>query len=174
MSQKKRPPDSPNLYKGEITMAAENVKKILEALQSDPRAQELIKAVERPEDIDGELRIYAEVASELGYDITSEELKDYMEKAAALTTQKTETAASQIEELPDEVLDKVAGGKKDHDTCKDTYKDKENCWVNDGCDNIFNKYDDYVCHIINWDDPCHSTAKPCKNDQYCNYGPNYL
>ncbi len=32
-----------------------------------------------------------------------------------------------------------------YEECLDTFKNKENCWYNDGCDHIFNAYDDYIC-----------------------------
>ena len=29
--------------------------------------------------------------------------------------------------------------------CLYSFKNKENCWFNDGCDQIFVAYDDYIC-----------------------------
>lgn len=50
-----------------------------------------------------------------------------------------------IQALDLDDLEAVAGGKSDHEECLDTFKNKENCWYNDGCDHIFNAYDDYIC-----------------------------
>ena len=41
--------------------------------------------------------------------------------------------------------DSVAGGVVMPHDCKDTFKDEENCWFNDGCDKTINKYPDYRC-----------------------------
>ena len=145
-------------------MKDEKVKKFLETMKSDPKAGELLKGYEAPADQAGEIRIYAGIASKLGYEITESDLETYLNNTADIMQKKTEEAAADILELPDDVLDRVAGGNKEHKSCQDTY---ENCWVNDGCDNIYHVYKDYVCHGANWKDPCHETAKPCDNDAYC-------
>ena len=50
------------------------------------------------------------------------------------------------DELPEELLEKVAGGVViPEEKCKDTFKDKENCWFNDGCDYTINSYNTYKC-----------------------------
>jgi len=148
-------------------MSNEIIKQFLETMNSDPKAGELLKGYEAPADQAGEYRIYAEIASKLGYDITEEDLKTYLAKTAELMAGRTEESAAGIKELPDEVLDQVAGGKKDHDSCKDTYQDRENCWINDGCDSINNMYSDYICHIYYWNKACHEPSEPCDKDAYC-------
>ena len=155
-------------------MSEENIKKLLEAMQNDSNALELLKGFDAPQDQDGEIKAYAEVAQKLGYDISEADLKTYLDRAENRMQQKTEEASSIIQELPDEALERVAGGKKDHSECKDTYRDYENCWVNDGCDVVYHHYKNYVCHKNDWDDPCHATAKPCDKDAYCFYNPNYI
>ena len=154
-------------------MSSEKIQDMIKALSADPKAQELLANAVQPEDQEGEISVYADVARQLGYDITEADLKDYIEKTADLVAERTKEAEAGIQELSDEVLEKVAGGK-DHNSCKDTYKDRENCWVNDGCDNVYNMYSDYVCHIISYSDPCHATAKPCSNDAYCLRHPYYI
>jgi len=137
-------------------MATDKIMEILVAIAADPKAQELLESTPKPEDQEAEIRVYADIAAKLGYDITEEELKAYLEKAAGLMAGRTEESAAAIKELPDDVLDKVAGGKKDNDKCKDTYRDYENCWVNDGCDNVYHDYPHYLCHLAFWDNPCHA------------------
>ena len=154
-------------------MGSEKVKQFLETLKNDPEAAKLLKGYETSADQAGEFRIYAEIASQLDYDITEEELKAYMEEAAAFTAEKTEEAAAQIEELSDDVLDGVAGGKE-HKNCKDTYRNYENCWITDGCDQIYVMYDDYLCHKHSFDNPCHETAEPCDEGRYCYSTPIFV
>ena len=152
-------------------MSLEKIPDIMKALSADPKAQELLANAPQPDDQDGEIRVYAEIARQLGYDITEAELKAFMEKTAASVAARTEEAAADIQELPDEVLDQVAGGgDARHLNCKYSFEDKENCWFKDGCDNVFQLYDDYVCKNLYFDDPCHSTAKPCEHDESCIYG----
>ena len=152
-------------------MAAEKMKEIIQAITTDPKAQELLNSVAQPEDIDSEVCVYADIAKQLGYDITEEDLKVYLERLADSLIVRTEEAAAGIQELPNETLEQVAGGKKEHDDCKDTYRDYENCWLNDGCDLVYNDYNNYVCHNVSWVDPCHEKARPCSGDAYCSvYG----
>ena len=123
----------------------EKVKAFLEHLRSNPEFEAHLKGREKCRTLDEEAKVYAEVASALGFDLTEQDFKSYAGKAAESRRQKTEAAAEKIRELPEEALDMVAGGK-DHAECKDTYKDRENCWSNDGCDNIVYWYNDYICH----------------------------
>ena len=119
---------------------------MLKALSAEPKAQELLAKVERPDDQDGEICVYADIARQLGYDITEADLKDYIAKKEDLVAARTKEAEAEIKELPDEVLEQVAGGKKEHDECKDTYRDYENCWAKDGCDFALIWYGDYHCY----------------------------
>ena len=61
----------------------------------------------------------------------------------------TEANVAKLEKLPDGELTQIAGGKGDPD-CKDTYKNRENCWSNDGCDVVYHDYDNYICKNITW------------------------
>ena len=78
-----------------------------------------------------------------------------------------------IRELPDEALDEVAGGK-DNPACKSTYQDYENCWYDDGCDNIFQIYDEYICHRGFFTDHCHETAGMAEDIRRMPMGMNTL
>ena len=129
-------------------MSADIIKKTIEAMAADPKVQELLEGTPKPEDQEGEIRVYADIAAQLGYDITEEDMKTYLEKASELIAGRTDEASNGIIELPDEFLDKVAGGGKDYPTCLDTYKTRENCWHNDGCDWIYHHYVDYLCHLV--------------------------
>lgn len=114
------------------------IAEIIEKMRKDPKVVELLKECEEQKD---EFAAYAEIADKLGYDVTAEDLKSFLEETSRRIAGKTDDVITQ---LPDEELKVVAGGK-DHNECKDTYMDKENCWYNDGCDVIYHMYNDYIC-----------------------------
>ena len=126
-------------------MAIEKVKEILEKLASDPKAQELFKSLEQPKSEEEKASKMIEAAKQLGYDLSVEDLAEYLKNAVAARKEKTDAKAEAIQKLDDSELEKAAGGKG-HDACKDTYKDKENCWWNDACDLNHQMYTDYICN----------------------------
>ena len=81
----------------------------------------------------------------MGYSLSEKEIADGIKAMAEKQKACTEMAEESVSELDLNALENVAGGKADHEECLDTYKDKENCWYNDGCDMIFNGYSDYIC-----------------------------
>lgn len=153
---------------GENIMAIEKVKELLKAVKTDPEAQAKLSGLAKPEDEDGAIRYYAEAAKLLGFDVTE---KDIREMAAALAKEqknKTEAAAGRVEALPDDELEKTAGGDYCYNNitycgnpsmacyppstptpskpvCSNTFQQRENCWFNDGCDMIINVYSTYEC-----------------------------
>lgn len=125
-------------------MAYENAKCFFEKLGTDPEAQELLKGCPKPDKPEELLKAYTELAGKLGISLSEEELAGYLEEEKKAIESRTEAAASQIQELQDDAMDAVAGGGAKPD-CKDTYRDHENCWFNDGCDNVYHYYDTYMC-----------------------------
>jgi len=126
-------------------MATDNVKKFLEALQEDPRAQELISDFEKPENMEELLKTYKELAAKLDIDLTEDEISEAVSEEEQNMKDRTDAAADGIKELSDEAIDAVAGGREIHDECKDTFTDKENCIFNDACDNAWRYYPNYLC-----------------------------
>lgn len=121
-----------------------DVKEFIASFAEDEKVQELLKDLEKPESADELGAVIGQVAEKLGYDISAEDIKAALEEAEQACKAKTDGAAAQIRELPDEALDAVAGGR-DHNDCKYSYKDKENCWFKDACDNAWPYYPDYLC-----------------------------
>ena len=78
---------------------------------------------------------------------------------------KAQAAKDEIENLSEQELAEVAGGKG-HSDCRDTFKDRENCWVNDGCDHIYEDYRGYLCHYgFRYQSSCkYQELPPCKHD----------
>ena len=129
-------------------MAMEQVKAFLEKLNTDPAAQSLLKSREQPKSEEEKIKAFAEVATALGFQMTEAEITEYLKETLMARLQKTDAQAETIQKLDDSEIEKVSGGK-DHPSCYDTYQDKENCWVTDGCDKTLQHYPDYLCNHNN-------------------------
>ena len=126
-------------------MKTETIRAFQEALKDNPTAEEMIRNTPEPENMEGRCRLYAKIAEQLGFDLTGKDLAEYAEEMQRRRSERTEAEAEKIEQLPEDELDEVAGGG-DHPQCKDTFRDQENCWYNDGCDVVYHRYDNYECH----------------------------
>ena len=150
-------------------MKREELKSFLDALRADPKAEELIRNIPEPENSEGRIQAYAKIAKELGYDVSENDLTEYIAAKEKLLQEKTAAAAEAMQELASEELSQVAGGK-DHSNCKDTFKDKENCWVNDACDIINHHYKGYQCH---YNSECSHQNFTCGDQWYAECGSYY-
>ncbi|MBR5108738.1 MAG: Nif11 family protein [Clostridia bacterium] len=143
-------------------MATEQVKAFLKALKENPQAKELLDSIEAPKNDEERIRAYTEIAGKLGFHLTAEDFAAFEQAAAEERLQKTEAQAEALQKLDDQELEGVAGGRdgtqvnpkeaengdtcmQTHESCSDTFLNQENCWCTDGCDQVFNSYDDYVC-----------------------------
>ncbi len=118
------------------------VKKFLEAVQNDPRAEELTKNISVPNDEEQEIALYVDLAKKMGFSVSREDLISYrqeIEKDFLARAKKAE--ASMEEDLNIKQLNMVAGGAKDG--CSDTHKSGEWCWYNDSCQIAVRYYDDW-------------------------------
>lgn len=122
----------------------EKVEKFLEDLKSQ-KGLELLQKRDRPSDAEAACRTYAEIAKEMGHDVSEDDLVAYAKAMDGMRRGKTGAAVEQVEALSDQELGEVAGGG-DNPECKDTYKQRENCWHDDGCDVAYNHYKYYACH----------------------------
>ena len=118
----------------------------IEAMLRDPRTGELLSGCAEPESLEAACAIYAEAARKLGLELDAADFEAYFRRAEQACRARTEEAASALRELPDDELELVSGGKKDHKNCRETYQDREDCWIKDGCDMVNVEYDDYICH----------------------------
>ena len=134
----------------------------LDALRENAEVRAYMADYAIPEGMDKENGLIA-VAAHFGYEITKEELEAALEKQAGVLDAARQAAEAAVEELSVDDLDNVAGGggvgvanqglkkpEKENDECKSTYQDAENCWYNDGCDNVNNMYTDYLCNHMNF------------------------
>ena len=90
-------------------MAAEKVKAFFE----DPKVQEAIKGRSAPTSAENAVVLFAEVAGELGYDLTAEDFKALIPKSMEELKDRTDAVIEEIGELSDEDMSKVAGGAAD-------------------------------------------------------------
>ncbi len=142
----------------------EKIRAFFNKAAADPKAKEILSAAGKPETMEEELQLYAETAAKLGYDISADDLRSFFEEKERQCKEKTEETAAIIQELPDELLDSVAGGRGG-DSCASTYQNRENCWFEDGCDRFINDYISYICKSHYWDTPCQAHSHACPNTQ---------
>ena len=121
-----------------------------EKLQNDPKAQELLAGLAAPDSLEETIKTYARIAGELGIDLTEAEISEEIAAREKAQAERTAQAAAGIKDLAPDELDAVAGGVVNPpNNCKETYKDKENCWWTDACDHVNNSYPYYKCKSSN-------------------------
>ena len=110
----------------------ENAKKFFKEVIKTEEAKALFSAAKQPETDEERIAAYLEIAKKLNVELTAEGILAYF------------NAAEDSGEIDDEELSQLTGGA---DTCRNTYKNGELCWWNDGCDKEINKYDNYVSDL---------------------------
>ena len=125
-------------------MFTESAGKFMEALKNDPKAKELLKGMSKPKTKEEIIAAYIDLAGKLGITLSEEDAESFVAEEKDVAS-RSEIAAKAIQALPDDELENVAGGKGDNPECKDTYEDRENCWITDGCDILIIGYEDYSC-----------------------------
>ena len=121
-------------------MSKESAIKFLRELKTNEKAKELLQGRERPKSKDEAIKAYAEIAAELGEDISPEDFARALEEIEAEIHQKTEAVSADMVELDDDDLEGVAGGK-DHPECENTVDYSDWCGLNDWCVNFDNQYE---------------------------------
>ena len=91
-------------------MSKESAIKFLRELKTNEKAKELLQGRERPKTKEDAIKAYAEVAKELGEDISPEDFAQALEEIEAEIHQRTEAVSSDMQELEDDDLGDVAGG----------------------------------------------------------------
>ena len=100
-------------------MSKESAIKFLRELKTNEKAKDLLQGRERPKSKEDAIKAYAEVAKELGEDISPEDFAQALEEIEAEIHQRTEAVSADMEELKDDDLENVAGGKENPE-CKET------------------------------------------------------
>ena len=114
-------------------MSKETAIKFLRELKTNEKAKGLLQGRERPKNKEDAIKAYAEVAKELGEDISPEDFAEALEKIEAEIHQKTEAVSADMVELQDDDLGDVAGGYYYEDGCARTYSIFSSCDEVDYC-----------------------------------------
>ena len=117
-------------------MSKESAIKFLRELKTNEKAKELLEGRERPKNKDEALKAYAEIAAELGEEISPEDFARALEEIEAEIHQKTEAVSADMVELEDDDVEDVAGGATPLPSsggCGLTQKILDMCWKNDVC-----------------------------------------
>jgi hypothetical protein len=122
-------------------MSKENAIKFLRELRTNEKAKELLQGRERPKNREDAIKAYAEVAAELGEDISPEDFAEALEEIEAEIHQKTEAVSANMIDLEDDDLEGVAGGfytfvngEKVYDQCLYTFNNTTTCGSRDACE----------------------------------------
>ena len=113
-------------------MPKESAIKFLRELKTNEKAKELLQGRERPKNKEDAIKAYAEVAKELGEDISPEDFAEALKEIEAEIHQKTEAVSADMQELEDDDLEYVAGGKG-HPECENDFEWRYRCDLNDWC-----------------------------------------
>ena len=125
-------------------------KEIYKDMMSDEKVRNSLMSESKPESLDDLANVVGGVALANGYPLSKDDLLAIFKDMKA----STDEAAKKVEKLSAEDLAAVAGGGNAANyVCSDTYKDKENCWFNDGCDYTYNWYPYYICKRSELDIP---------------------
>ena len=121
-------------------MSKESAIKFLRELKTNEKAKELLQGRERPKNKEDAIKAYAEVAKELGEDISAEDIAQALEEIEAEIHQKTEAVSVDKVEVNNGDVEVVACGK-DHPECENTVDYSDWCGLNDWCVNFDNQYE---------------------------------
>ena len=91
-------------------MSKESAIKFLRELKTNEKAKDLLQGRERPKTKEDAIKAYAEVAKELGEDISPEDFAEALKEIEAEIHQKTESVSADMQELEDDDVEDVAGG----------------------------------------------------------------
>ena len=84
-------------------MSKETAIKFLRELRTNEKAKELLQGMEKPKNRDDAIKAYAEVAKELGEDISAEDITQALKEIEAEIHQKTEAVSADMVELEDDL-----------------------------------------------------------------------
>ena len=113
-------------------MSKESAIKFLRELKTNEKAKDLLQGREKPKSKEDAIKAFAEVAKELGEDISPEDFAQALEEIEAEIHQKTKAVSADMQELEDDDVENVAGGTIE---CGEPMQRLINrfCWDNDVC-----------------------------------------
>ena len=93
-------------------MSKESAIRFLRELGTNEKAQKLLQSKEAPKSKDDIIKAYAEVATELGEELSPEDVAIAVEEIETEIRQKTKAASSDIAELEDEDVENSVPARK--------------------------------------------------------------
>lgn len=126
-------------------MSVDKVRDFIKAVKTNEELSKVAREKTEGKSPDEVIKYYAELAPTMDFDVTEEDLRECFINEPSKLQQRTDATIAKVQELDINELDEVAGGYADSPECADTYRDHENCWYNDGCNVIFNRYRWYKC-----------------------------
>ena len=91
-------------------MSKESAIKFLRELKTNEKAKDLLQGREKPKSKEDAIKAYAEVAKELGEDISAEDCAAALEEIEIEIHHNAEIVSADIVELNDDDIENVAGG----------------------------------------------------------------
>ena len=128
-------------------MSKETAIKFLRELKTNEKAKDLLQGREKPKSKEDAIKAFAEVAKELGEDISPEDFAQALEEIEAEIHQKTEAVSADMQELKDDDVEGVAGGYWCEDGCARTYSMFSLC---DEVDFCYFSISYYECYNDYW------------------------
>ena len=128
-------------------MEKNEIAKILEEVRANPDVVKELREQDSPGTLEEVAAVWTKAAAGLGHSVSEEEILVYIKGTEEEMRRKAQNTKDEIENLSEQELEDVAGGKG-HSQCQFSYKDKENCWVTDACDNVAVVYPGYKCHKL--------------------------
>ena len=113
----------------------ENARRFFEQVVKTKEAKQLIASYKQPDSPENVIRAYAQIAAKLGINLSEEEIALYFDEKIKIYIT--------VGELDDEEMAQFWGGVVS--VCSGSYRNRENCWWNDGCDYANNEYSSYAC-----------------------------
>ena len=135
-------------------MENHEIAKVLEAVRTHPETVKMLSNQTPVDTLEEAAEIWSKAASGIGHNVSAEEITNYIRESEAEMKRKAQENKEGIESLSEQELEEAAGGKG-HDNCEFSFKDRENCWVTDACDNAIIYYGGYLCHKF-FKDTCKS------------------
>ncbi len=117
-------------------MAEKKFNAFLEALKTSPLAKQKLQDSDPPKSEEEKIAMYLALAKEIGFDLTTEDLKAYLLNREQSLRKKTDAQAQEIQKLDDDELAQASGGVNKRSACKYTYSYSDDCWINDKCDRL--------------------------------------
>jgi len=128
-------------------MSKESAIIFLRELKTNEKSKDLLQGREKPKSKEDAIKAFAEVAKELGEDISPEDFAQALEEIEAEIHQRTEAVSADMQELKDDDVEGVAGGYWAEDGCARTFSIFSLC---DEVDFCYFSISNYECYNDYW------------------------